>query len=177
VLLLGLLALLVSACGATTTPPPALAGGVYSKPAFHFSLTYPSGWSVNEEDDASSSIFPLTVIVTRSSAAATDGTLTSNLSIAILDLHNPQAVDKDLLKTVTSRATDTAYHAVTLAGHTAYATDPLQQAIYGSNQTATHTDYYLQANELEYHISTDVIAGDNADQAIHDMLASLMITA
>jgi hypothetical protein len=177
VLWLTLMTLAVTGCGATTSGLPQLPGNTYTSAAYHFSVTYPSGWLVNEEDDQASAIFPLTIIVTRSGTTATDGSLVSNLTIAILDLRNTQALDKDLLKTVTSRATDSTYHAIRLAGHTAYATDPVQQAIYGTSQSATHTDYYVEANQFEYHISTDVIADDNADAAIQGMLSSLTITS
>jgi hypothetical protein len=119
---------------------------------------------------------PLTVIVTRSGATQANSSLVSNLTIAILDLHNPRAVNKDLLKIITTRATNPAYHAVPLAGHTAYATQPVQQPILDSQQVETHTDYYLLANSLEYHLSTDVLAGDQADDAIKGMLASFTLT-
>jgi hypothetical protein len=119
---------------------------------------------------------PLTFVITRSNATAANGSLVSNLTIAILDLHNPQALDPKLLHMVMTRATDKSYHAVMLAGRTAYATQPLNQPILGSQQTATHVDYYLLANSLEYHLSSDVLAGDQADAAIQGMLASFIVT-
>jgi hypothetical protein len=53
----------------------------------------------------------------------------------------------------------------------------VQQDIYGSQQKATHTDYYLLTTSFEYHISTDVLAGDNADDAVKSMLASFTLAA
>jgi hypothetical protein len=172
---------LLAACGATTpSSAPQPLGGSYTNGAFHFSVTYPTGWQANEWPDATpapSAPTPLTVIITRSGATQGNSSLVSNLTIAILDLRNPKALNPDLLKAVNTRATNHAYHAVTLAGHTAYATQPVQQPIYGSQQIETHTDYYLLANSFEYHLSTDVLAGDQADDAIKSMLASFTLTA
>lgn len=173
------LPLLLGACGATTAQPPALLGGSYTNAQFRFSVTYPSDWQVNESRDSSttSTIFPLSVSITRAGATQANSSLVSNLTISILDLHNPKALDPNLLKMVTGRATNPTYHAVQLAGRTAYATQPLRQPILGSQQMATHTDYYLQANSLEYHLSTDVLSGDNADDAVKGMLAGFALTA
>lgn len=176
----GMLSLLLAACGANQpASPPQPLGGSYTNAQFHFSLTYPAGWQANELPNPSPTAAaptPLTVIVTRSGAAQANNGLVSNLTIAILDLHHPESLNSDLLKAVTTRATNPAYHAVTLAGHTAYATQPVQQAIYGTQQMETHSDYYLQTNGYEYHLSTDVLAGDGADDAIKSMLASFTLT-
>lgn len=184
VLALALMALasvvLLAACG--TPSAQHYASGVYANAAYHFSLTYPDGWNVNvmpsptAEAGGGGAPIPLTVVVTRSGSLQEASPLVSNLTIAILDLRNPQAVNADLLHTVKSRSTSSAYHAVPLAGHTAYATQPQQQTIYGTQQTETHTDYYLLTQSFEYHVSTDVLAGDQADQAIAGMLASFTLT-
>jgi len=176
------LSLSFAGCGGTVSDGRApLLGGSYTNAQFRFSVTYPAGWKVNESRDATpsqgASLFPLSVSITRAGATQDNSSLVSNLTISILDLHNPGALDKTLLKTVTTRATNSAYHAVTLADRTAYATQPLQQTILGSQQMATHTDYYLQANSLEYHLSTDVLSGDSADDAMKAMLASFTLTA
>jgi hypothetical protein len=177
-----LLSILLAACGANSQAPRQFPGSVYVSGDYHFSLMFPNGWKVNEWRDptppagASGAPMPLTVIVTRASATQANSSLVSNLTIAILDLHNPRAVNKDLLKVITTRATNPTYHAVPLAGHTAYATQPVQQPILDSHQIETHTDYYLLANSLEYHLSTDVLGGDQADDAIKGMLASFTLT-
>jgi hypothetical protein len=156
---------------------------VYASGDYHFSVSFPEGWKANEWRDptppagTSGAPIPLTVIVTRTGSTQANNSLVSNLSIAILDLRTPSAVNPDLLKVVTTRASNPAYHAVTLAGRTAYATQPVQQDIYGSQQKATHIDYYLLTTSFEYHISTDVLAGDDADDAIKGMLASFTLTA
>ncbi len=77
---------------------------------------------------------------------------------------------------MTTRATNNAYHTVQLAGHTAYATQPQQNTIYGTQQVDTHTDYYLDTTSFEYHLSTDALSGDSADSAVASMLASFTLT-
>ncbi len=180
--LVALLSVLLAACGATSQAPQQFPGKGYSNGTYHFSLTFPDGWYANELPNptplvgASGAPAPFTVIFTHSGATQANSSLVSNLTIAILDLHNPRAINKDLYKVITTRATNPAYHAVPLAGHTAYATQPVQQPILDSQQIETHTDYYLLANSLEYHLSTDVLAGDRADDAIKGMLASFTLT-
>lgn len=179
--LLALIALLLPACGTSAPKPEQHLGGLYVNAAFQFSLTYPDGWKVNEFPSptapARGAPIPLTVVVTRSGSVQETSPLVSNLSIAILDLRNPKAVNADLLKTVMSRSTNSAYHAVPLAGRTAYATQPQQQTIYGTPKVETHTDYYLLTKSFEYHLSTDALAGDQADDALKEMLASFALTS
>jgi hypothetical protein len=116
------------------------------------------------------------VEITRSSTSQAISSIVSNLTIAVLDLRDPQLVDKDLLKAVTTRSANPAYHAVKLAGLTAYATAPLQQTFPNGGQTITHVDYYLLVNNIEYHISTDAVSGDKADDDLASMLASFTLT-
>ena len=178
--LAALLSLLLAACG--TPSQQQFLGTEYSNGPYHFSVTFPDGWKFTPLPDptppagASGGPASFTVIYTHATATQANSSLVSNLTITILDLHNPRAVNKDLLKVINSRATDPAYHAVQLAGHTAYATQPVQQPILDSQQMETHTDYYLLANSFEYHLSTDVLAGDQADDAIKGMLASFTLT-
>lgn len=195
-----LLTLLLAACGgaATPTPPPAPSGS-YTSTVYHFALTYPSGWKTSDclywdqqtyQCDSSPPVSGprmglLAVALAKPDASANANGLVSNLTIAVLDLRNPQSIGRDLLQTIMTRSSNKAYHGVPLAGHTAYTTGPIQQPIYtltpqptpGSRQSETHTDYYLLINSFEYHLSTDVLAGDQADDAIKSMLASFSLTA
>jgi hypothetical protein len=173
--------LLLAGCGASGAPAPQFNGGTYqSPPQYHFKVSYPNGWATNLVTDSTSttanSVFPLTVEITRSSTSQATSSIVSNLTVAVLDLRNAQLVDKGLLKTVTTRSANPAYHAVKIAGFTAYATSPLQQALPNGGQTITHVDYYLLVNNIEYHISTDAVSGDKADDDLASMLASFTLT-
>jgi hypothetical protein len=181
-LLTALLPMLLIAFGACAPAPPQKPGGTYtSSSEFHFSVSYPAGWEASAmaatagAASQSSAPTPLTVVISRSSSAQETSPLVSNLTIAILDLRNPKAINPALLNVVTTRATNSAYHTVQLAGHTAYATQPQQQMVYGTQQVGTHTDYYLDTTSFEYHLSTDVLSGDSADSAIASMLASFTL--
>jgi hypothetical protein len=174
--------LVLAGCGLSGASPPQFNGGTYqSPPQYHFKITYPNGWRANTVADLSGTpsanpVFPLTVEITRSSASEVTSSIVSNLTVALLDLRNPQLVDKDLLKTATTRSANPAYHAVKIAGLTAYATAPLQQTLPNGGQTITHVDYYLLVNNIEYHISTDAVSGDHADDDLASMLTSFTLT-
>lgn len=174
--------LLLAACGASTPAQAPLPGASYTNAEFQFSLTYPTGWKLNalptptEPAGTSGIPIPLTVVVSRAGSTQQSSPVVSNLTIAILDLRNPKTINPALLKVVTTRATNSAYHAVQLSGHTAYATQPQQQTILGTQQADTHTDYYLDTSSFEYHLSTDVLSGDSTDSAVASMLASFTLT-
>jgi hypothetical protein len=116
------------------------------------------------------------VTITRSSTSQVISSIVSNFTVALLDLRNPQLVNKDLLKAATTRSANPAYHAVKIAGLTAYATAPVQQTLPNGGQVITHVDYYLLVNNIEYHISTDAVSGEKADADIASMLASFTLT-
>ena len=174
--------IVLTSCGVSSAASPQFSGGTYeSPPQYHFKLSYPNGWKSNIIDDATGTpvanpVFPLTVEITRSSTSQAISSIVSNLTVAVLDLRDPQLVDKDLLKAVTTRSANPAYHAVKLAGLTAYATAPLQQTFPNGGQTITHVDYYLLVNNIEYHISTDAVSGDKTDDDLASMLASFTLT-
>src|SRR5215470_6444133 len=115
--------LVLAGCGVSSSPAPEFNGGTYESPSqYHFKVSYPNGWKANVVADPSNTttnpVFPLTVEITRSSTSQAISSIVSNLTVAVLDLRNPQLVDKDLLKTVTTRSANPAYHAVKLAGLT-----------------------------------------------------------
>ena len=172
----------LTSCGVSSAASPQFSGGTYeSPPQYHFKLSYPNGWKANLIADSTATpianpVFPLTVEITRSSTSQAISSIVSNLTVAVLDLRDPQLVDKDLLKAVTTRSANPAYHAVKLAGLTAYATTPLQQTFPNGGQTITHVDYYLLVNNIEYHISTDAVSGDKADDDLASILASFTLT-
>jgi hypothetical protein len=173
--------LVLTGCGASNASAPQFSGGTYESPSqYHFKVSFPNGWKANVVADAAATttnpVFPLTVEITRSSTSQAISSIVSNLTVAVLDLRNPRLVDKDLFKTVTTRSANPAYHAVSIAGLTAYATTPLQQTFPNGGQTITHVDYYLLVNNIEYHISTDAVSGDKADGDLASMLTSFALT-
>jgi hypothetical protein len=173
--------LTLTGCGASSAPAPQFSGGIYESPSqYHFKVSYPNGWKANIVADSAATttnpVFPLTIQITRSSTSQAISSIVSNLTVAVLDLRDPQLVNKDLLKTATTRSANPAYHAVPIAGLTAYATTPLQQTFPNGGQTITHVDYYLLVNNIEYHISTDAVSGDKADGDLASMLASFALT-
>src|SRR5262249_40873389 len=118
---MGAALLLLAGCGASGAPAPQFSGGTYqSPPQYHFKVSYPNGWTANVVADATSApanpVFPLTVEITRSSTSQATSSIVSNLTVAVLDLRNAHLVDKGLLKTVTTRSANPAYHAVKIAG-------------------------------------------------------------
>jgi hypothetical protein len=173
--------LALAGCGASSAPPPQFSGGIYeSPPQYHFKVSFPNGWKANVIADptatATNPVFPLTVTITRSSTSQATSSIVSNLTVALLDLRDPQLVDKNLLKAATTRSANPAYHAVKIAGLTAYATPPVQQPLPNGGQTITHVDYFLLVNNIEYHLSTDAVSGDKADDDLASMLASFTLT-
>jgi hypothetical protein len=180
--LLTAMLLIFSGCGASSAAPPQFSAGTYaSPPQYHFKVSFPNGWKANTITDATATtaanpVFPLTVTITRSSTSQATSSIVSNLTVALLDLRNPQLVDKALLKTATTRSANPAYHPVKIAGLTAYATAPVQQTLPNGGQVITHVDYYLLVNNIEYHISTDAVSGDQVDADLASMLASFSLT-
>ncbi len=180
--LIAALAIALAACGAPSASAPQFNGGTYqSASQYHFKVAFPSGWKVNPIADPTAAtttnpVFPLTVTITRSSTSQAISSIVSNFTVALLDLRNPQLVNKDLLKAATTRSANPAYHAVKIAGFSAYATAPVQQTFPNGGQVITHVDYYLLVNNIEYHISTDSVSGDQADADLASMLASFTLT-
>ncbi|MGH2516823.1 MAG: hypothetical protein ACRDHP_14310 [Ktedonobacterales bacterium] len=164
------LGLALAACGQSATPPPTFAGGVYSSPQYHFSITYPTGWKVNVQPSASS-VVPLSVSVTSSDTVNTPGDPVSTLTIAVFNAH-----DASIAKSITSLATDKTLQKTTLAGMPAYASAPVQQQVPSSTITDTHSDYYLVTANWEYQISTDAVSGENASAALQSMVTSFALT-
>ena len=165
-----LLGLALAACGQTAAPPPAFAGGVYTSAQYHFSVTYPNGWTTNAQS-TSSAIVPLTVYITQSGAINTPGDPISTLTIAVFNAH-----DSDIAKSIKSLATDKTLQKTTLAGLAAYASAPTQQQVPGSTITDTHTDYYLVTTNWEYQLSTDSVSGQNAASALQSMVKRFTLT-
>jgi hypothetical protein len=164
------LGILLAAC------EQSLPGGTYTSKAYHFQVTYPSGWKVNISADTSASV-PLLLEITRSAERTTGAPIVSKLAISVLNLSNQFVAEG-----ATRLASNPSYHHTTLGGLPAYATMPLQQALPGANGTPTalsdtHTDYYLVHGGYEYQLSTDAVSNDNAAPALAAMLRSFAITA
>lgn len=196
--LLALTAILaLAACGTTyksnLRPLPA---GTYTSAAFHFKITYPSGWgytvlSCGTDQHGGSGCdslhgttastgptpIPLQLSITREGVLTTDSPAVSELTVTVLDMS-----DSNVAAAAAGVATDPTLSKITLAGIAAFASKPLQQAIPGSNGTPsaitdTHTDYYLIHGGFEYQLSVDALSGDGSDAALQAMVQSFAFTA
>ena len=168
--------LALSACRSTATQPM-LPEGTYRNDAFHFSVSYPSGWQVNVTPaSAASRGIPLHVLITRTASLQTDSSLVSNCSITVLNPHDGDiAAQIDLLKRRIN-GKDAQIHALSLGGKPGYQEQAQQQEIPGTHASDTHTNYYLLLDDYDYEISTDAISSDNVDAALQSMIASFTIT-
>lgn len=151
--LLAFCVVLIAACGGSSLP-----AGVYTNQQYHFKVSYPTGWQVNvkQQSDAPA---PLIVIITRSGARSTTGSIISSLTIDVLKLS-----DTGGPQVATQLAKDTTLTPVTLSGITAYRDKPTQQQGAGNESafTVTHTDYFIVHGAYEYQISLDALAGDES---------------
>jgi hypothetical protein len=203
------LALALTACGSTTSvvipTPTHTRGAVYANAAYHFSVAYPDGWSCSLLEGTKAdgqpgtgvscptqgtpappstpppgTLYPLTVTVVVGGTGGPTTSQTSRVSVVILDLRNPQGIDKKvvaaLLATMQGRAKDASLHAVQLGGHVAYASAPVKQDLPNQGGSATHVDYYIEATKIEYHISTDVISIEGVDSQVTEILDGFTLT-
>ncbi|HEX9070129.1 MAG TPA: hypothetical protein VF807_15275 [Ktedonobacterales bacterium] len=197
------LALALTACGSTTSvvvpTPTHTHGAVYTNAAYHFSVAYPDGWSCSflegakadgqpgtgincptqgtpspQDTPAPGTLYPVTVTLVLGGTGGPQTSQTSHVSVVILDLRNPQGVDKKVVTALTAtmqgRAKDASLHTVQLGGHVAYASAPLRQDLPNQGGSATHVDYYIEATKVEYHISTDVISIEGVDSQVTQIL-------
>jgi hypothetical protein len=173
-LCLGVLA--VAACGTSAPPPPATSGGVFTSEAYHFKLTYPSGWQVNNASGTTASpAIPLDIVVTRINAQASGGGQVSTLTVVVSNARNANvAVSiKYLLQLV--HTSGSGYVPVTISGVKGYRHAQQPTVIYGTNITDTRTDYYLITSDYEYQISTDAVSSDNDQGALETMVQSFTL--
>ncbi len=174
--LLCLAMLAVAACGTSAPPVPVAAGGVYSSDAYHFKLTYPSGWQVSTPSGtAASAAIPLEIVVTRINAQASGGGQVSTLTVVVFNAHDATvaAQIKSLLQQVRTPAS--GFVPVSISGVKGYRHAQSPTIIYGSQITDTHTDYYLITPKYEYQISTDAVSSDNDQSALAKMVQSFTL--
>lgn len=152
--LLALCAIMFAACGSDSSLP----SGVYTNQQYHFRITYPAGWQVNTSQQSGANA-PLIVIITRSGARNTPGSIISSLTIDVLALDNAGGT-----QVAAQLANDKTLTPITLSGQTAYHDKPSQQQGAGNESafTVTHSDYYLVHGAYEYQISVDALAGDES---------------
>jgi hypothetical protein len=174
--LLCLAALAVAACGTSAPPPPATSGGVYTSEAYHFNLTYPSGWQVNTASGTTpSTTIPLQIVVTRINAQPSGGGQVSTLTVVVFNAQESTVASqiKSLLQLV--RKSGSGYVPVTISGVKGYRHAQQPAVIYGTTITDTHTDYYLITAKFEYQISTDSVSSDNDQGALETMVQSFTL--
>lgn len=160
--LLALWCLALSACGATTTNLPS---GVYSSQQYHFSVTYPAGWKVNTSSQPGATA-PLIIIITRSGASQTPGSLISTLTIDVMDMSNA-----GVAQNAAALSKNSALSKVNIGGQPGFSDKPLLQS--NASVTLTHRDYYVVHGGYFYQISTDALAGDGS--ALDTMALSFTI--
>jgi hypothetical protein len=164
----------VAACGTSAPPVPTTSGGVYTSEAYHFKLTYPSGWQVNNESGTSASTtIPLQIVVTRINAQV--GGQVSTLTVVIFNVHDATvaAQIKSLLQQIGNPKS--GFEPVTISGVRGYRHVSSPTVIYGTQITDTRTDYYLITSQYEYQISTDAVSSDNAQGALQSMVQSFTL--
>jgi hypothetical protein len=217
--IVALLAIAVAGCAQTSADlARKLPGGVFTSQAYHFSVTYPVGWVANSNGCSSASgscvvlagtatvgagqivAVPLQLTITRADEAAATTPVVSSFAVTVLDMRDPNVA-------AAARALNTApgLHAYTLAGQSALATTPVEQALPGSNgtpganvtpgahvtsrptvtphgttttrATITHTVYFLIYGGFEYQIGVDSVSNDGSQAALQAMLQSFTLTA
>jgi hypothetical protein len=156
--------LALAACGTTTSAPPPQAAGTYSNSTYHFRLTYPAGWKLTTLPNGSSAI-PLSLEITHSASASTEGAFLSTLTLSVIDTSNPAEATPVAQLQHEIAATPSPLTALTISGHTAYRDAPTQQKSPDGSLTVTHTDYYLLVNRYEYAIATDSVSSDSGAEA------------
>jgi hypothetical protein len=176
-----------------------LPGGTYSSTAYHFSVTYPSGWALSANGctggtgggttcdqllgtatvgaGQAAAAVPLQITITRAGQASAVSPGGSSFAVAVLDLRDP-----NVAKAAARLAADPALHKATLANLPAYASAPMPLSLPGANgtpsaRTDTHTDYYVVHSDYEYQITVDAVSGDGAEGALQQMLSSFALTA
>ncbi len=187
----------VAACGQAQHNTPTLPGGTYTSATYHFSVTYPQGWSIsaslcgageaggNSCDSLGTATvasgqtvaIPLQLTITQTSQRSTTAASVSTFAVTVLNLS-----DANMAQAAAGLATDASLHKTTISGLSGYVSTPEQQSLPGPNgtpsaQTDTHTDYYLVHGGYEYQISIDALSGDGAEPALTAMLQSFTITA
>jgi hypothetical protein len=174
--LCGALVCVLAACGTSNPAPPKPAGGVYSNADFHFTVTYPDGWQPNEIRGAAlTATIPLTLVITRTGSDQTSSLL-STFTVTVLYAKNPTIAQVIQGMRVQAARKPSTLRTISLAGQPAWAALPIQQQLPDSQLSATHTDYYLLHGDYEFQLSTDSVAGDDADAALQAMLASFAFT-
>jgi hypothetical protein len=164
----------LTACTATSAPPN-LPSGTYSSDAYHFRVDYPSGWHVTVFQSGSSTI-PLSLQITHTATFQASGSLVSTLTVTVFNAHDPNGAKSIAALEQEVKLAHSPLQVVSLSGHTAYMDSPTARQPPGNQPAVTHTDYYLLTPAYEYQITTDAIAGDKADAALHAMVMSFTLT-
>ncbi len=165
-----LLAMALAGCGSVSAVPKHdLPGGVYTNSQYHFRITYPLGWQLNVAPQ-SSSVSPVTLLITRSGDLQATGSLVSTFTVAVFD-----ASYAPIATAVAGYGSNTTLHSLTISGLPAYEASPVQQPMANSQVSDTHTDYFVVHGGYEYQLSTDAVKGDNAEPALNAMLQSFTI--
>jgi len=176
--LISLAVVALAACGRSAPPLQAPIGGVYTSKEYHFSVTYPSGWQVNNSSGTvASSTIPLEIVITRVNAQASGGAQVSSFTVAVFNAHNKDVAAEINNLLLQAHAAKSTLKPITIGGINGYQDKSVQTTIPGSQITDTHTDYYLLTSNYEYQISIDALSSDNVTGVLQAMLQSFTLLA
>lgn len=147
--------LMAALCVAMVACGDSLPAGTYASAAYHFRVTYPSGWQVSASNGSVPDAWktptvsvtpaasptpgaivavPLQVSITRTGARTTEVPVISTFAITVWDLHDLSAAAQ-----AANLVHDPALHSVTIGGQQGYATVPVREPILPAGGTGGTT--------------------------------------
>jgi hypothetical protein len=117
------------------------------------------------------------VVITQTSTDQIDSALISSFTVTVLNAGDPAIASAIASQKAQASGANPVLKTIALAGQSAWQAQPMTKQLQDSDQSATHTDYYLLHGAYEYQLSTDAITGGGADAALAAMLKSFTFTA
>jgi len=177
--------LLVGCAGTTISSVTTDHTQTLARPAYHFTLTIPAGWTILQEQDAPSQNSPYFVEIGRAHAAP--GNAPSSFSLQVLKVAAPGIADS-----ITALASDPSYQPTQIGGLPGFSklqvnylipptlapgqtVLPAGTPVAGTPGTIIHGDYEVPTSTLLYTIYSNDVAGENANDALSSIMGSLSI--